>query len=160
MTRAFRSIWSVLISLFLIMIPIQFYLAGHGAMEGANVATHVGDKGIHITRTIMSTAWDPHSAFGTLMLLVSLLILLVALGARLPRRLLGMTAGLFVLMVIQAIVLGAFNDSSSTRWIAAIHPVNALVIIGLAIALMVRGREYLPIARFRPAVGEPVAAGS
>jgi hypothetical protein len=72
MTRTFRSTWSVLISLFLIMIPIQFYLAGHGAMEGANVATHVGDKGIHIRRTIMSTAWDPHSAFGTLMLLVSL----------------------------------------------------------------------------------------
>jgi Family of unknown function (DUF6220) len=160
LTRALRSIWSVLLTLFLAMIPIQFYLAGHGAMEGSNVATHVGDKGIHISRTIMSTAWDPHAIFGTLMLLVSLLILLVAFGARLPRRLLGMTAGLFVLMVIQAIVLGAFNDSSSTRWIAAIHPVNALLIIGLAISLMVRGREYSPIARVRSMSGEPVATGS
>ena len=50
------------------MIPIQFYLAGHGAMEGADAA----DKGI----IPMKSGWDPHVAFGTLMLLVALLILL------------------------------------------------------------------------------------
>ena len=86
MTRILRGIWAVLIWIFLLMIPIQFYLAGHGAMEGA----HAADKGI----AVMKTAWDPHAGFGTLMLLVSLVIVLVALAARPGSWLLGMTAGL------------------------------------------------------------------
>src|SRR5207248_4631729 len=108
------SIWAVLILIFVVMIPIQFYLAGHGAMEGA----HAADKGIGV----MKTAWDPHSAFGSLMALVSLLILVAGLAARLARRLLILTIALFVFMIIQ-LVLPGFNDSVSTRWISALHAV-------------------------------------
>ncbi|HEV3311546.1 MAG TPA: DUF6220 domain-containing protein [Chloroflexota bacterium] len=135
MTRVLRGIWTSLIWLFAIMIPIQFYLAGHGAMEGA----HAADKAI----LPMKTAWDPHVAFGTLMLLVSLLVLLTALAARPPARLLGMSAGLFVLMIIQ-FVLPFFNDSASTRGIAALHAVNALLITGIIIGLIIRSRPYWP----------------
>ncbi|MGI8825244.1 MAG: DUF6220 domain-containing protein [Chloroflexota bacterium] len=138
MTNALRSIWATLIVLFVVAIPVQFYLAGHGAMEGA----HAADKSI----AVMKTAWDPHSAIGTLMLLVSILILLVALSARLPRPVLGITAGLFVSMVVQ-FVLPLLNDSASTRWIAALHAVNALVVTGLTFMLMVRAWQYLPMRR-------------
>ncbi len=138
MTNALRSIWATLIVLFIVAIPVQFYLAGHGAMEGA----HAADKSI----AVMKNAWDPHTALGTLMLLVSLLILLVALAARLPRPVLGHTAGLFVSMVVQ-FVLPLLNDSASTRWIAALHALNALLVTGLAFMLLVRARPYLPIGR-------------
>lgn len=136
MTRVLRSIWAVLIWLFLIMIPIQFYLAGHGAMEGAHSADH--------PKSVMTTAWDPHANFGTIMGLVALLILLVALGSGLDRRLLGMSVGLFVAMVIQ-FFLPFFNESVSTRWVAALHAVNALVVTGLAMGLAIRARTYLPL---------------
>jgi hypothetical protein len=150
-TRILRGIWAALIWIFLLMIPIQFYLAGHGAMEGA----HAADKGI----AVMKTAWDPHAGFGTLMLLVSLVIVLVALAARPGSRLLGMTAGLFVFMVIQ-FLLPNLNDSASTRWIAALHGVNALVVTGLAIMLAMRSRPYLPFVRSGEAAPESVAGQS
>jgi hypothetical protein len=139
MTRVFRPIWAVLIALFVVLIPIQFYLAGHGAMEGA----HAADKNI----LPMTSAWDPHTALGTIMLLVSLLILLAALGASLERRLLGMSAGLFVFMVIQ-FLLPLLNDSAAGRAVAALHAVNALVVTGIAIGLLMRVRRiYMPVGR-------------
>lgn len=138
MVNTLRSIWATLIVLFVAAIPVEFYLAGHGAMEGA----HAADKSV----AVMKTAWDPHISFGTLMLLVSLLILLLALAAQLPRPVLGITAGLFVSMVVQ-FLLPLLNDSASTRWIAALHAVNALLVTGLAFMLLVRARPYLPIGR-------------
>lgn len=138
MTNALRSIWALLILLFVVAIPVQFYLAGHGAMEGA----HAADKSI----TVMKTAWDPHTSLGTLMLLLSLLILLVALAARVPRPVLGITAGLFVSMVVQ-FVLPLLNDSASTRWIAALHGVTALIVTGLALRLLMSAWQYLPFGR-------------
>jgi hypothetical protein len=150
-TRALGYVWAVLIWLFIIMIPIQFYLAGHGAMEGA----HAGDNSI----VGMKSAWDPHIAFGTLMVLVSLLTLLVALAARLPRRLLGHAAALFVFMVIQ-FLLPNWYDSASTRWIAALHGVNALIVTWLAYMLARGTPPYLPIARFRRSAVEATTAES
>jgi uncharacterized membrane protein len=81
--------------------------------------------------------------FGTLMGLVVLLGLLAGLAARLPRRLLGLTGLLFVLMLIQMVLAGV-GDSESMRWLAAAHPVNALLLTGVAIALAIRSRVYLP----------------
>lgn|GEM_PF-3715602 len=149
MVRAFRVVWASLIWLFMIMIPIQFYLAGHGAMEGA----HAADKGIRP----MKTGWDPHASFGTIMLLVSLLVLLAALPARPTRRLLGMSVALFVFMVIQ-FVLPFFNDSAGTRWVAAFHGVNALIVTGLAMGLIIRTRPYWPFTKSEAAEAEAGAA--
>ncbi|MGI8825818.1 MAG: DUF6220 domain-containing protein [Chloroflexota bacterium] len=143
--KALRAVWASILWLFVILIPIQFYLAGHGAMEGA----HAADKSI----AVMKTAWDPHAAFGTLMLLISLLALLLALACRLPRRLLGLTAALFVFMIIQ-FFLPFLNDSASSRSIAALHGVNALIVTGLALAVAVPARSYLPMARAHAIAGE------
>jgi hypothetical protein len=137
MARVLRAIWAVLNWLFLILIPVQFYLAGHGAMEGAHSADH--------PKSVMTTAWDPHVAVGTIMLLVSLLIMLVAFGSQLDRRLLGMSIGLFVAMIVQ-FLLPLLNDSASTRWLAALHAVNALVVTGLAMGLAIRSRGFLPMS--------------
>jgi Family of unknown function (DUF6220) len=143
--RVLRSIWAILVWLFVALLPIQFYLAGHGAMEGA----HAADKNIHV----MSTAWDPHSALGTIMGLLAILILILGLASRLPRPIPGHTGGLFVAMLVQ-FILPFFNDSASTRWIAALHGLNALVVTGAAVTLALRARPWIPIARFR--TEEPV----
>ena len=140
-TRVMRSTWTVLTWIFLVAIPVQFYLAGLGAFHA-----------------FKSDPWNAHAAWGTLMGLLALLMLLVALAARLPRRLLGFTALLFVLMVIQ-FILGGLGDSA--KGVAALHPVNALLIIGVAIMLVFRSRIYSPVARFRPseqAAVEPAPA--
>jgi len=56
-------------------------------------------------------------------------------------------------MILQY-VLARLGDSVSTRFIAALHPLNALAITGLTIGLVILSRPYLPIARFRPAATE------
>jgi hypothetical protein len=132
--------------LFVILIPIQFYLAGHGAFEYHNTAAKA-----------RTDAWGAHAGVGDLMLLISLLALLVALAGRLPRRLLIFAGALFVFMVIQLLLAVAFGDNTSTRWIAALHPVNALIVTGLGGMLAVRARQYLPFGPWREA---PTAAAS
>lgn len=142
-----RAVWVTIIWIFLILIPIQFYLAGHGAFEFHNTTAAGRD-----------TAWDPHRTLGDIMVLISLLQLLLGLAARLPRGLLFRSVGLFVLMVLQYVLAG-LGDTVSTRFIAALHPVNALAITGLALGLVILSRPYLPIARFRPAATEARAGG-
>ncbi len=134
MARIFRPVWAILTWLVVLMIPIQFYLAGQGAFAFHDAAASARDD-----------AWGAHAMFGTLIGLAVLLALLAGLAARLPRRLLGLTGLLFVLMLVQ-MVLAGFGDSSSTRWLAAVHPVNALLLTGVAIMLVIRSRAYLPRA--------------
>jgi hypothetical protein len=132
MTRITRPIWAILTWLVVLMIPIQFYLAGRGAFAFHQAAASARED-----------MWGPHALFGTLIGLVVLLALLIGLAARLPRRLLGFTALLFVLMLVQ-MVLAGFGDSASTRWLAAVHPVNALLLTGVAVILALGARAYLP----------------
>jgi hypothetical protein len=156
MTRTFRSVWASLIWLFVILIPIQFHGAGHGAMEGANAANNATPgKGF----VVMTDAWAWHFLVGNLLALVSILILITALVGQPPRPLLGLTTAVFVDMVIQY-VLPFFNDSASGRPIAALHPVNALILTSLAIMLAIRSRPYVPIARFRSDPGKPILTES
>lgn len=145
-TRGARSVWSVLVWLVLVMLPVQFFLAGYGAFafKHGNATTHDND-------------WTPHAAFGSIIGLVIILVLISGLVGRLPRQLTGMTVGLFVLMIIQ-ILLAGFGDSASL--VGALHPVNALLIVGLTMSLALRARAYLPFERFRSDSAEmPFARG-
>lgn len=138
--RICRSIWASLVWLVVLAIPVQFYLAGQGAFAFHDAAASGRED-----------VWAAHAAVGSLIGIAALLALLVAAAAKLPRRLLGITGLLFVLIVVQ-VVLAGFGDDASTRWIADLHPVNALVLAGVALLLAVRARPYLPISRLRPVV--------
>jgi Family of unknown function (DUF6220) len=130
-----RSAWAILVWLVLVMLPIQFYLAGYGAFSFR-----------HGTAKTYDSDWGPHMAFGSIIGLVILLTLISGLASRLPRQLTGMTVGLFVLFIVQ-FALGLAGDSAPV--IAALHPVNALLITGLTMSLALRARPYLPFDRFR-----------
>lgn len=136
-TGALRSIWTVLIWLFLLMVAAEFYLAGHGAFEFHNASAAARDD-----------AWAAHAALGSLMGVVVILSLVVAGLGRLPRRLLILNAALFGFMLVQ-VNLPAYGDAASTRWIAAFHALNALIVTGLGAALAVLGRQFLRPARGR-----------
>lgn len=137
-TRIVRSVYSVLIALFLLAIPVQFFFAGLGAFKAFKGAS----------------AWDPHLILGDLLTLLALLILLTGLASRLPRPLLILTIVFFVDMVLQ---FALAQSKDSLKGIAALHPVNALVLIGLAGMLLNRSRMYSPIAGIRPRAVVPEA---
>lgn len=135
MTNGARTVWSILVWLVLFLLPVQFYLAGYGAFSFSHGTTQTHDSD-----------WNAHIVFGSLIGLIVILVLISGLLSRLPRQLTGMTVGLFVLMLVQVILAGV-GDSAPV--LAALHPVNALLITGLTMSLALRARPYLPFERFK-----------
>lgn len=103
-----------LVTLFLGALFVQVFFAG-AAVFGA-------------------TSFAPHGILGTLLVLVSLVVLILSALARQQVKL---SAALFGLTVLQ-MVLVRLGDVSP--WISALHPVNALLVIGCASGLLQRAR--------------------
>lgn len=80
--------------------------------------------------TFGADSLDIHRAFGFFLEIPILLLLILALVGRLGRQTIGMSAVLVVLMIIQANVLPALDGDLA--WVAALHPVNALALMGLS----------------------------
>ena len=76
-----------------------------------------------------SSAFDAHRGLGDGLALGALVLLLLALLAWPGRRRLVGSAGLFILLIVQ-LVLGGLGEDAP--WVAALHPVNGLLILGLA----------------------------
>lgn len=79
----------------------------------------------------------PHIIAGNLVVLASLLLLIMAgiaaFTRNLPGRMVGLTALLLVLAFVQVLLGGIAQDISPL--LAALHPVNALVLLGLTFHL-------------------------
>jgi len=110
--------------LFVAAIVIQVFLAG------AAIA-NLGGSGDFAT----------HREFGySVVGLVALAVLITAVAGGLPRRQIGISFGLLVLYIVQTL-LPTFK--STVSWVAALHPVNALLLFALAIWVARRARGWL-----------------
>lgn len=99
--------------IFVAAIVVQVFLAGAALANlggSGNFATHIefGYTGIGIA---------------------ALLLVVTALGARRPRRDIGIAVGLLLLYIVQT-VLPTFR--ASAPMLAALHPVNALLLFAVA----------------------------
>jgi hypothetical protein len=112
-----RIVFFGLTAIYLLAVIVQFFLAGLGAFGGD---------------------WDVHSGVGFVVALGSLLLLVVAAVARLPRRMFFVT---LLLVALHALQIGLARIDVDE--LAALHPVNALVIVIVANSLMQRSRGYL-----------------
>ena len=107
--------------LFVAGVVIQFFLIGLGLF---------GDPAFRKT----------HALFGfTFLHLTSLLLPILAYFARLPRRTVGLSLLLFVVVTVQVALPGL---ATTSPYIAALHPVNALLVFGLGLMLAQRARVY------------------
>jgi hypothetical protein len=96
-------------------VVVQVYLIGgyiFGAGQGA-LDAHIG------------VGWMVHTA--------ELLVFLIALAAWLPRGEIGLSLALAVLGTVQVLL------SSGEEWVGALHPLLALLVLGLAGVLAQRG---------------------
>jgi hypothetical protein len=109
-----RAALTWLARLFLIALVVQFFFAGAGAF-GA------------------TTDWDLHIVLGYALLIASLVILVLAV---LARRSLVLAVLLFGAMVLQMVLARIDAD-----WIASLHAVNALAVMGLAAGLAGHARR-------------------
>jgi Family of unknown function (DUF6220) len=132
MTRYARIAFAGLAWLFVVAIVIQVFLIGLGLF---------GDVSYRQT----------HIEFGYSMGILVLLLLIAAVVARPGLRTLGLVIGLFVLYIVQTVLP---NAKQAYPAIAALHPVNALLIFGLALYV---ARSAMALARLSGQSDAPVA---
>jgi hypothetical protein len=108
--------------LFAVGVLVQGYLAGQAL-------TQLGGNG----------DFEAHRSVGfTAMGILALVVLASALVGRLPRIHVGLSALLFILYVVQTSLPGMAATSPA---VAALHPLNAMLLLGLAVAIGFRGQR-------------------
>jgi Family of unknown function (DUF6220) len=135
-----------LVMLWLAGVAVTVFLAGLGVFETTKTSKLADATS---TKLAESNDLDPHRVAGSLLVLGTLLVLIAAGAARASRRQIGMSAVFFVLGVVQLILAGAGSDSGAF-W-GGLHVLNAFVLTGIAIGLVMEDRRFLAGASAAPA---------
>ena len=110
---------------FLGLVAVQFFLAGLGVFRNNPEPSK---------KIVESSTFDPHRIVGDTLILIALVILVLAF---VTGRAVQLSAALFVLMVIQNVLAGLGED---TPVLGALHALNALVIVAVAVVLLTQTR--------------------
>jgi hypothetical protein len=121
--------------LFLACVVVQVFLAGLGVFAGGQ-------------------NFSLHREFGYVFGWLTLVLLLLGVGGRLGRRWIGLSALLLVLFAFQSVFVALREVLPA---VAALHPVNALAIFGVALHVARRSRV---LADGPPATVEPATEAS
>jgi hypothetical protein len=113
-----RVLFFGLAVIYLAGVVVQFFLAGLG--------------------TFGATSFDAHQAFGLVLALLTLILLVLAVVGKVPRLLILLSVALLGLNVLQMFLAQVDVDE-----IAALHVVNALAIVFVAFEIVQRSRRYL-----------------
>jgi Family of unknown function (DUF6220) len=127
-----RRLFAVLATLLVLVVVAQFFLAASGAFDTAP----------------KDESFQSHRALGYGIVLFAALLTIVAALARMPGRLIGMTALVAGLTVVQALIRAladAFNDTGGTGTTAGtlvfgLHAVNGLIILAVTATVARRAR--------------------
>jgi hypothetical protein len=138
-------LYRILISIFAVLVPLQFFFAGAGIFRAEP------GEGESVSHDTFEDKFELHAATGHLLFIpgVFLLLIFILIAWTGPRSI-GATVGLGVLLFIQ-ILLPSAGD-----WIAALHPVNALLILFLTWFLAWRawrGNLLIPPSRLAAPAG-------
>jgi hypothetical protein len=118
MQRIISQIHQGLARIFLMGLLLQFYLAG-AALFGVG-------------------SFEPHRMLGDALTILAILFPVLALVGRLGWQRIGLSMLLLLLTIVQ-IILPSLRGSVS--WIAALHPVNALALMGISATIRRYGRS-------------------
>jgi hypothetical protein len=119
--RAWRYLLAALATAFVVGVIVQVFLAGVGLFGAGSMSLHM--------------------EFGWSLPVLPLAILAVAWPARADRRSVLAAAGLLVLVIVQVSLPGL---RTAAPVLAAFHPVNALLVFGVALVV---ARRSLDLAR-------------
>jgi hypothetical protein len=130
----FRKAYSVAGAVLMIQFFLQLYFIA-AAVLGI-FAANDNAKDVYSAFKNADTFAGLHRLNGDLSALTILIMVGFSFGSRYPWRTTILTGLLFVLLVVQAVLAGL----GSTPVVAGLHGINALILIGLAGALM--GRHW------------------
>ena len=114
--------WWAAIVFFAVVVQVGF--AGYGAFYVA----HKVDKGV-VNESKFEDGFGLHAGFGYLVVLGALVLLLIALAARVGKRRILQTLGLFGLFIVQVLLAWI---GFGVPAVGALHPINALAIFAFA----------------------------
>jgi Mn2+/Fe2+ NRAMP family transporter len=113
-------VWRVLVALIAVACVVQIFLAGRGAF-GVHGSASLDDQ----------KSFDPHRALGEIIGLLAVLALLAALVYWRDKRMIGLT---FALAFMAEILQHVFALPKHP-WVAGLHALDGLAILGLSAAL-------------------------
>lgn len=132
MQRAASPLYRLLAGLFVAGALLQFFLAGLGVFG-------------------TGASFEIHATVGIILVLASIVLLVLAgvlvLSGNMAWKSTVLTALLVVLMVFQYLLVELFSEAVPA--LAALHPVNGLLVLGVACALAFGGRPSLFSGRSR-----------
>jgi hypothetical protein len=144
--RKATTIHLYLLYVWLAGLVLTVFLAGLGVFEVTTTSKLADGK----TKLVEADRLDPHRIAGSLLVLGTLLVLIVAFTGRGSRRQVGASVAFFALGIVQLILAGAGSDNGAA-W-GGLHVVNAFLLTGIAIGLVMEDRRVLG----RQATGLPV----
>jgi hypothetical protein len=113
-----------LLTIFIVGIAVQFFLAGLGVFRVQHIATKTGTT---LTDDRFEHFFDPHIVLGNVLFIVAALVFVAALIARVGRPRIFLLLALPILVLLQSLFAG-----TGPSWFRALHVLNAFVIAGLA----------------------------
>jgi hypothetical protein len=147
-----RRVFAILATVQVLAVVAQFFLAASGAFDTA-------DK---------DAAFAPHRTLAYGIMLFAIVLTIVAALARMPGRLVGMTALVAGLVVVQSLIraladsLNGPDDTTTTagKLVFGLHAVNGLIILAVTGTVARRARALARAAAAgSPAGAEDVVAG-
>ncbi|HEY2373935.1 MAG TPA: hypothetical protein VGH82_15540 [Gaiellaceae bacterium] len=123
-----RAAFKYLTSLLFLAIVVQVGVAAVGAFNAIDKA----GKDTTITKKQIENGFDPHGLFGTIVLLLILLVVIVAFAAKVDPLMKRIASGLVVLGALQVLFAWLGTKSAPAGFL---HGINALAIYGAAAVL-------------------------
>src|SRR5262249_38004722 len=109
-----------------VAILVQIGFAGYGAFF---VSSQLEDKGDTLGHGAFDHAWRFHVAFGYILVYATVILFLLGLAARIGRPRIWFALGLGVSGVVQMFLAYLGEDHAKAGFL---HPLNALVMVGLS----------------------------
>ena len=109
------------IAIFVVCVLVQFLLAGAGVFGE--------ERGAGSVKIEDQKSWDPHRAFGFVLMLLAILVLIACLAWWSERIWL---MGTFLLALLVFIQFPLATAGEHNRWVGALHPLDAGLILLLS----------------------------
>ncbi|HYB87086.1 MAG TPA: DUF6220 domain-containing protein [Streptosporangiaceae bacterium] len=116
-------VYSYLAAFFVLGVLVQVFLAG------------VGVFGINASKVANASSFDPHRAWGSVLMVIAVVLLILALIAWASRATVIWTFVLAVLVIVAQSGLAAAGDSN--KWLGGLHALDGMVILLLSLWLAI-----------------------
>ena len=124
--QALRAVYKYFSALLVLGVLVQIGFAGYGAFF---VSASLEDKGDTLGHEPFDHAWRFHVGFGYIVVYATVLAFLLALAARVGRPRIWFALALAIAGIVQLFLAYLGEDHAKAGFL---HPLNALVILGLA----------------------------